>query len=133
MNILDISEEEVKEFLSRFKSKDKLDLMFEIHDYLNNDYKIKKIDLDSKEGQNLLRLYVYFMIEELMEMMNTFKSRPWTKTDYPIDMNRVRDEFADFLGFLIQVAKLLNFSSNDLLDIYVRKMIVNKFRIETNY
>jgi NTP pyrophosphatase (non-canonical NTP hydrolase) len=133
MNILDVKEEDVKKFLSQFKSKDKLDLIFEIQDYFMKKYKVKKLSLDLKEGQELVRKYVYYMIEELFEAMNLLKNRTWTKTNYDVDRSRLADEVADFLAFLIQVLVLLEFDSEKLFECFVKKMIINDFRIRSNY
>jgi hypothetical protein len=133
MNILDIEEKDKEEFLKKFKSRDKLDIIFEIANYLKNKYGVKDLELETKEGQEQIRKYIYFMLEEIFEFANLLKHRPWTKSNYDLDINRIYDEIADAFAFFLEILLLLKIDSNKLFDIYVRKMIVNEFRINSNY
>ena len=137
MNILDVKEEEVEariERLERKGIKDKLCQMFEIQKELMKKYSVPiNVDLDSVEGQAVVRKYAYFMVEELFEAMNLMKNRPWTKSTYPVDKNRLDDEIADTIAFFLQLMIIMGYDPEKLRDIYLRKVIVNNFRIRSNY
>lgn len=137
MNILDVKQEDVDRLIrsySLYGQLDSLELMLSIQRDFMEKYKIPvNVDLNTKEGQDWVRRYVFFMTEELYEMTNCLKMRPWTNSNYKIDMNHVYDELADFVAFFLQVLNIMGISFEKLRDIYIRKMIVNDFRINSKY
>lgn len=136
VNITDVKDIEVKKILDELKKKDikdKLEQLFHLQTDLMKRYNVPRKNLNTREAQETVRRYVYYMVEELFEMMNCLKLRTWTQTEYQLDEDHLRDELADFIAFLFQVFYLLGMDADKLLDVYIRKYIVNKFRIESKY
>jgi len=138
VNILDIDGEKVKEFIQAYRDKcnnpnNDLELLFKVQEDLMKMYNIKVLPLNSREGQEQIKTYIYYLVEEIFEFANLLKSRPWTKTLYDPDVNRIKDEIADAIAFFVQILYLLKFNHKDVVDLFSRKMLVNQFRIKSNY
>jgi NTP pyrophosphatase (non-canonical NTP hydrolase) len=114
---------------------DKLDAMFKLNEqYLNALKEPLEISLDSREGQEKLRKLIWYTVEELFEAVNGFKNdREWVQTQYELDLWKIYDEIADAFGFLITVCRYLKLDSTKLFEIFLRKLKVNMFRLESKY
>ena len=138
VNILDITDEEAQNFIKTYRDKcsnpeNDLELLFKIQEDLSKKYNIKAIPLNTKEGQEQIKMYIYYLVEEIFEFANLLKSRPWTKTIYTPDYNRINDEIADAIAFFLQILTLLNMNHKDLINSFAKKMLVNEFRRNSNY
>lgn len=131
MNILDIDDETVQATINELDSDDKLEQLFELQGQHHNCD--PEMNLETHEGQEKVREYAYWTIEEMMEAMNELKNRPWTQTDYRVDRDHLRDEVADVFGFLIQWLRVMGYDAEDVRDMFIRKQKVNEFRGETGY
>lgn len=133
MNILDITDEEVKKALKEINAKDTFDLLMKIGKLYQKEYCIKPVDLNTREGQTEFRRISCYAIEELMEMQNLLKIKEWSDTEYPVDDLHFSEEFVDFLNFVIQIPLMLGWSAEKVQELVVKKYLINKFRKETKY
>jgi len=138
MNIL--SNEVVKEAKKRLGDNPSLQRLWEEIEKLQRLYESqtesklwKRVDLQSREGQELIKRTVFCLAEELFELTNALKNRPWTQTQYETDIPRLLDELADATIFLIILAHQLGLDAETFLEIVMRKIIVNEWRVETGY
>jgi hypothetical protein len=132
LNILDEKERGL-ELRKSFGDKDKLEVIYEIHEKLQEFGKVKVMDLNTREGQALFREMAGHCVEELMEAVGCLKTRRWTQTELPVDFDHFKEEMIDALGFMAQCWKLAGFTPDDLVQGFCEKYIVNMFRGETKY
>lgn len=135
MNILNLPQEEVDKKKEQYLSNgdDKLDVLFRIgRDYMKK-YGTKEVNIHSKEGQEKIRQILFALTEETYEFANTLKNKSWCTEEYPVDEEHAIEETCDMLAFMIQLFLLLGFDSDKLLDTYFRKLVVNEFRLRSNY
>ena len=135
MNILNISKEELekkkKEYING--DDDKLDIFFKIgKDYMKK-YGTKEVNIHTKEGQEEIRKILFSMTEEIFEFANTLKNKSWVNEHYPVDEEHAMEEICDFWAFNIQLLLALGFDADKFMDLYLKKMIVNEFRLRSNY
>jgi len=136
MNILNVPKEEVekkrKEYLNNGNT-DKLDIFFKIgKDYMQK-YQTKKVNLHSKKGQEEIRKILFSMTEESFEFANTLKNKSWCQEEYPVDEEHAMEEICDIWAFMIQLLLMLDFDADKFMDLYLKKMVVNEFRIRSKY
>jgi len=135
MNILNVPKEKIDELLKKYENgdKDSLELFLNIgKDYMKK-YKTKKVEINSKEGQEEIRTILFAMIEELMEFANTFKNKRWTQVDYPVDNQHMYEELCDAWAFWIQLLLSLDIDKDKLKRIYLSKLAVNEWRLDSKY
>ena len=134
INILNVPEEEVEKLLKKYDGgKDTFELFLNIgRDYMKK-YKTKPVDINSKEGQEEVRRIMFALIEELMEFANTLKNKKWCNSDYPVDEQHMLEELADAWAFWIQLLLLLDFNKDNFKRLYISKLIVNEFRLRSEY
>jgi len=127
MNILDVDIEEFE--------GDKLDILFEVQRELCKKFnsELLETDLYTREGQKKIKETIMYAVEELMELSNRLKIRPWTKTIYLPDINEIYDELADSMLMMILVSLSLGIDSKKLFEICLKKVKVNEFRERTMY
>jgi len=138
MNIL--SEEVVREAKKRLGGKPSLEKVWEEIKRLQSLYESctesklwKRVDIQSREGQELIKKTVFCLVEELFELTNSLKNRLWTQTQYEVDLPRLYDELADAAIFFVILAHQLHLDPESFLEIVMRKIIVNKFRVRSGY
>lgn len=124
----------------KLPSGDKLDLIFKYQRELAEKYKkmhgIKQIpiNIDTKEGQKIIREFAEYVVEELMEAMNCLRNKPWVKTETETDKEHFFEELCgDVLHFLVELYILCGIDSNKLFEYYFKKKEVNLFRIRSDY
>ena len=134
VNILDVN---IDDLLEEFKKsgKDKLQFLFELQRELckKADPELLKRDIYTKEGQDKVKQYIFYCAEELFELSNKMKARPWVKTIYLPDVNEIYDEIADAFLMIILVCLSLGIDADKIFELCLRKYKVNVFRNETNY
>lgn len=133
MNLLNISDTEAEAKKKQYNTDDTFDLFLKIgKDYMSK-YNIVKINIHSKSGQERIRKIVFAMTEELYEMMNTLKNKEWCQTEYPVDEEHFIEELCDFWAFTIQLLLLLDLDKEKFEKLYLKKLIVNEFRLKSKY
>ncbi len=136
MNILNVPNEEVekkrKEFFAVLPD-DKLEVFFRIGRSYMEKYQTKSANLHSKEGQEQIRQIIFALTEELYEFANTLKNKKWCTEEYPVDEEHAMEELCDIWAFMIQLFLMLGFDANKLMELYLKKLVVNEFRLRSNY
>jgi len=107
--------------------------VFEIQRKYNKIFNKKKIDVDTRSGQIEIKLFIYYIIEELMEASNCLKNRPWTKYETIVDKDHFQEEIIDAFDFFIALLDHLDINEKKLFDLYSRKYKVNEFRNNSKY
>lgn len=136
VNILDISKSDVKEILEAHESEDTLTIILSLQDELEEGYNNDsdaKVNIETKEGQRKLKWNVFCLVEELFELTNEFKNRPWADTEYLVDKDHIMEELADVSFFFLRLINMLGISPEKFLELVVRKYLVNKFRVRSQY
>ena len=136
MNILNVPASEVEKKKQEYDSDnvtDKLDLFFKIgRDYMKK-YKTEKVNIHSKEGQEQLRKIIFALTEELYEFANVLKNKSWAEEEYPVDEEHMTEEICDCWAFFIQLLLMLGFDGKSFQDTYIKKLVVNEFRLRSKY
>lgn len=134
MNILNVPKEEIDKMLAKYEANgDTFELFLNIgRDYMKK-YQTKKVDINSKEGQEEVRRILFAMIEELMEFANTLKNKKWCEAEYPVDEQHSLEEICDAWAFWVQLLLMLNFDKEKFKRLYVSKLLVNEFRLGSKY
>lgn len=133
VNTLDM---DVKKEITIMKAKgvDKFDKIFELQQKLMESYPYPKaVDINTKEGQKLIRENAGFVVEELYEGINCLKNRPWNRTQMVVDRDHFNEEMADAFHFFIQLLIMAGFDSDSFFELYLKKVRVNEFRLRSEY
>lgn len=130
VNTLDV---DIKETLKKYMDSDKLSAIFELQADLMKKYGLGVVDIDSPQGQKLLREMAGYVTEELYEAINCLKNRPWNKTHVPTDKDHFFEEMADSTHFFIQLIIMVGISPQQFFETYVKKVKVNEFRLRSGY
>lgn len=137
MNITD-----VKEIFG--KEGDRLDLIFEAQKRLKQKYdKIERekglfvpelpIDINNCLTQEYLKSQAYRIVSELVEATECLKNKAWKQTETFCDVDHFKEELSDALHFFIEFCIVVGISSEELFQLYFKKMTVNEWRVKTNY
>jgi len=136
MNILHVSDALVAEKKKQYAPEgatDSFDLFFKIgKDYMQK-YNTYPVNIHTKDGQEQVRKIVFAQVEELMEMMNVLKNKSWCQEEYPVDEEHLVEELCDFWAFTIQLLLLLDLDKEKFVDLYLKKLVVNEFRLKSKY
>ena len=134
MNLLNVPKEEIEKKLKEYDNeKDHFELFFKIGKQYMQKYGTKKINIHTKEGQEAMRKILFCMTEEMYEFANVLKNKSWTAVDYPVDEQHLMEELADIFAFFIQLLLLMDFDADKFRELYIKKEIVNDFRIKSRY
>jgi dimeric dUTPase (all-alpha-NTP-PPase superfamily) len=91
------------------------------------------LDLNTFQGQERVRLLIYRVTEELYEAGNCLRNKAWKQSEVPIDLDHFLEELMDALHFMIQLFIEIGLTSCNVVFLYFKKSIVNKFRQRTKY
>jgi len=96
---------------------------------------LSKLDWGSPSHQKWVLDYIGHAIEELCELRRHFPIRKhWKSQDTLVDREKVLDEYADVLHFIINIGLGLQlFESDDLYRIYRTKHLINIERQNSGY
>lgn len=134
MNILNVPKEMVDTKLAEYNGeKDNFELFFKIGKQYMQKYGTHAVNINTKEGQEQIRKILFAMTEEIYEFANTLKNKSWTTADYPVDEQHAMEELCDVFAFMIQLLLLLEFDANKFRELYIKKEIVNDFRLRSKY
>lgn len=86
------------------------------------------VNLQTHQGQAVLKSRAWNVVEELGEAMNELKNRPWKQKTYPVNQSRYLEELSDALHFFIELCILSGITAQELYDLYMHKAGVNKTR-----
>jgi len=88
------------------------------------------VNLETHQGQAVIKSRAWNVTEELAEAMNELKNRPWKQKTYPVDLEAFYEELVDALHFFVELCILSGLSAQDLFDRYMGKAKVNTKRQE---
>lgn len=91
------------------------------------------VDIDTKEGQRILKDFKWRVVEELGEAANCLKNKPWKQTHVLTDREHYYEELIDAFHFFIELFLVLGLSPEEVWTLYFKKQEVNKFRQRSNY
>lgn len=101
-----------------------IDTMLETENRLNY--------LNLEEDTNIYGLF-YKIIEQVGMLCNLLKNRPWSQSNYLVDMVLFEERLIDLWHYYFKVLNYIGIGQKELYDIFSRKFEVNKFRIKTHY
>lgn len=94
----------------------------------------RKFSLHTHRDQFMIKAAAYRVIEEISEATNCLKCKPWKSTPVPTDVDHFYEELVDALHFFIELLILCGIDSRSkVLQLYLKKYAVNKFRQRSNY
>jgi len=88
------------------------------------------VNLETHQGQAVIKSRAWNVTEELAEAMNELKNRPWKQKTYPVDLDKYYEEIVDAFHFFIELCILSGLSAQDLFDRYMGKAEINTQRQE---
>lgn len=91
------------------------------------------IDINTREGQRLIKDMMWRVVEELGEAANCLKNKPWKQSQLETDEEHFMEELSDAIHFFVELFIICGYTADDFFNIYCRKFEVNKFRIRSKY
>ena len=98
---------------------------------LPSKYTLKKL-MEESIDDNLTN-HIYYHVELLGMMCNCLKNKPWKQTMMKTDKERFYSYLNDVWLNYIGILNSLHYTEEEILDLYLRKSQVNKFRQRSNY
>lgn len=93
----------------------------------------QRIDLGSFEEKQALKISFYDIVDDIGDLCNLLKNRPWAQSNYLVSMldfdaraKKLWVTFWDTLG-------RIGITDEELFDLFERKYLVNLWRIKTGY
>ncbi|MDP8263615.1 MAG: dUTPase [Candidatus Ancaeobacter aquaticus] len=112
--------------------KDKLDLMFEMQKELNKRIGVDTDTMTDDQRQQWVLNYCRALSQETAELVDSVPWKWWAKYQ-DFDKQNARVEVVDLFHFLISLAQVLELSSEDICNTYIKKNKVNHDRQLTGY
>jgi dUTPase len=92
------------------------------------------VDLTTKQGQRLIKEYMFNTVEELMEASFTLKNRMHRITDArALDIDHYKEELGDAFAFFMEICILSGFTAEEMYQEYTKKNAVVTGRLENGY
>lgn len=89
-------------------------------------------DLNEKKGEIAIRYDVSYLVEDLGMMCNCLKNKPWKQTNMVTDKEnyykQLRIVWIDYIALVLNVLE-----PDEIVQTYLKKSQVNKFRQRSNY
>lgn len=89
------------------------------------------VNLETHQGQAVIKSRAWNITEELAEAMNELKNRPWKQRTYPVNLAKYYEEIVDAFHFFIELCILSGLDAQALYELYMDKANINKFRQES--
>lgn len=83
--------------------------------------------------RSFIRRDLFDIIQEIGELTNLLKQRPWRDSQYPVDLLTFKKKWANLLNSFFNMLVRQGIGFDILSNIWSKKYQVNKFRIESNY
>ena len=97
----------------------------------SEDYLISLYD-NNKKDKALLNLLITEFVENLGMMCNCLKNKPWKQTNMITDKNHFKNQLVKVWNTYISILSTA-LNPDEIVDIYLKKSQVNKFRQRSNY
>ena len=99
-------------------------------DYLEMKKIFENNDQDAKDD---LFVFFYYIVEKIGALCNHLKNRPWAQSNYLVSMHDFNSDLKGLWICFWDVLGCLDLSKEQIFDLFERKYLVNKFRIESGY
>ena len=83
--------------------------------------------------RSFIRRDLFDIIQEIGELTNLLKQRPWRDSQYPVDLLTFKKRWVKVLNLFFNTLIQQGIGFDILSDIWSKKYQVNKFRIDSNY
>ena len=103
----------------KFKGMDKLDILFYMQNKFDSDL-IKNRGLEDITPEQWIQKQTLAMLSELAELLAEVNFK-WWKNPKPINTDNVKEELIDILHFYIGMCLRMGMTSEELLQIYLKK------------
>lgn len=108
--------------------------LFKNPEQILTEWKIcQPLDITKIHDINLLKLYFYDIVNDIGDLCNLLKNRPWAQSNYLVSLYdfdiRLHKLWETFWTVLARLA----LSKEQIFEMFERKYLVNKFRIKTGY
>lgn len=124
-----MNKEELNElFQLDLKSKDKLDMIFELQEKFDQDV-IKNRQLGNIRPEEWIQKQTLAVMSELAELLNEVNFK-WWKNPKEVNTMNVKEELIDILHFFVGMCNRIGMSSTELFKIYIEK---NKENFKRQY
>ena len=124
-----MNKEELNElFQLDLKSKDKLDMIFELQEKFDQDV-IKNRQLENIRPEEWIQKQTLAVMSELAELLNEVNFK-WWKNPKEVNTMNVKEELIDILHFFVGMCNRIGMSSTELFKIYIEK---NKENFKRHY
>ena len=77
--------------------------------------------------------YFYWIVDDIGNLCNLLKNRPWTQSNYLVSMNDFNKRLHNLWETFWNIIGWLGIKEKELFEMFERKYLVNKFRIKSNY
>ena len=91
------------------------------------------VDLDTHEGQDVVRKVMFFLTQEIYEAAEWMKNKPWRRTVTPLNKTEFKLEVADMLHFFLEFCILIGMKPDELVSLYKTKLRENYDRQRRGY
>ena len=101
------------------ENNDKLDIIFQMQQSLNDDIR-EKHNLEGISHEQWIQRHMLAMFSEMAEVLDEVNYK-WWKKPKPVDENALREELVDVLHFFVSMCLEAGMTSKDLYDRYIEK------------
>ena len=84
-------------------------------------------------GQDMIGYYFYRIINDIGDLCNLLKNRPWAQSNYLVSLYDFNLRLHKLWETFWWVLGVLNFTKEQIFEMFERKYLVNLFRISTGY
>ncbi len=99
--------------------KDKLDVIFEMQQKLNDDIK-KRRDIPAFTKEEWMQKQTLAMLSEISEVLDEVNFK-WWKNPKPVNEEAIKEELVDILHFFISMCLVYDMSAEELYQKYLDK------------
>lgn len=108
------------------QNKDKLDIIFEMQQALNEDIRERR-NLEGISHEQWIQRHMLAMFAEMAEVLDEVNYK-WWKNAKPLDENALKDELVDVLHFFVSMCLEAGMDADDLCRRYLAKNQENFLR-----
>lgn len=95
---------------------------------------IKKIaEEESQSEKDELYISFYYIVQSIGLLCNHLKNRPWAQSNYLVSMHDFEEDLKCLWLCFWDILGRLGLTEAKIFDLFERKYLVNKFRIESGY
>jgi hypothetical protein len=97
---------------------------------LDNDY---DDETNRKYRVQSMQCELYNLIQDIGELTNVLKLRPWRQSQYPVDLMTFKQRWVEVWHQFWLMLRWQGFGFEEFKEVWSKKYQVNKFRIDSNY